>query len=111
MWVYKRKLSDQGAGKQSERSGSTLHFLQKQMGPAILDLSTALPPSHNQYRVFLCSVISSADLSTATTNRKLELWMWSVSVKLGTVASLFWGPIGLLKTEGKKERKGEKRNI
>lgn len=37
--------------------------------------------------------------------------MWSVSEKLGTIASLSWGPAGLLKTEGEKEREGEKRNI
>lgn len=57
----------------------------------------------------LFSIISSADLSTVITDRKLELWMWSVSEKLGTVASLSWGPTGLLKTEGKKERERERK--
>lgn len=37
--------------------------------------------------------------------------MWSDFEKLGTLANLFWGPAGLLKTEGKKGREGEKRNI
>jgi len=68
-----------------------------------------LPPPYNQYGMPLRPIISSADLSSA--NRKLELWMWSDFEKLGTFANLFWGPTGLLKTEGKKGREGEKRNV
>lgn len=58
----------------------------------------------------LGSIISSADLGTTITNRKLELRMWTASEKLGRVDSLFWSPTGLLKTEGKKEGEREKRN-
>lgn len=103
------KNSEWSGSREAVRQKCQHAILSSETTGSVSDPSLLFAPSHNQYKVSLCSIISFADLSATIMNRKVELWMWSISEDLLTVENLFWGLTRILKTEGKKER--EKRNI